>query len=110
MMYVAKSQSQTTVAAANFIRQIDSSIMELRCQNLFSLESQIQKSIRTHDKTPSSKPNVQRRRNALERFERQPRMENLPPVHAALRLKEPCILQHKTTLRYVTLSEYMYLL
>jgi hypothetical protein len=88
MMYVAKSQSQTTAAAATFIKQIDCWIMELwglnLHQNLFLLETQIQKSIRTHDKTPSCKPNVQRRQDALERFEREPWMVNLPPVHAAL--------------------------
>jgi hypothetical protein len=82
-MYVAKSQSQVTAAAATFINQIDSWIMELRGQslrqNLLSLETQIQKSIRTHDETPSSQPNVQRWRVALERFEREPRMENMPP-------------------------------
>jgi hypothetical protein len=59
-MYVAKSQSQTTAAAA----KIDCWIMELRGQklhqNLFLLEIQIQKSIRTHYKTLSSQPNVQR--------------------------------------------------
>jgi hypothetical protein len=72
--------------------------VELRCQNLpqnlISLETQIQE---------SSQPNVQRQRDALLRFERGPRMENLPPVHAAS--KEPCILKHKTTLHYITLSE-----
>jgi hypothetical protein len=47
MMYVAKSQSQTTAAAAKFIKQINSSNMELRSQNLcqnldlFLLETQI---------------------------------------------------------------------
>jgi DNA polymerase elongation subunit (family B) len=34
MMHLAKSQSQTTAAAATFIKQIDSWIMELRGQNL----------------------------------------------------------------------------
>ena len=58
MIFVAKSQSQTTAAAAKFIKQINSTSKELRVrsqnlrQNLFSLETQIQKSIRTHDKTP----------------------------------------------------------
>jgi hypothetical protein len=89
MMCIAKSQSQTIAAADNFIKQIDSSIMGLRSQNLhqnlFSLETQVQKSIRTHDKTPSSQPNVQSRRDALERFEREPLMDNLPPVYAALK-------------------------
>ena len=60
MMYVGKSQSlsQRTVAAATFIKQIDSWIMELKSdnlrQNLFLLEAQVQKSIRTLDKTPTS--------------------------------------------------------
>jgi hypothetical protein len=66
MMDLVESQSQTTAeaAAAKFIKQIDTSTKELRSQslrqNLFSLETEIQKSIRTHDKTPSSQPNVQR--------------------------------------------------
>jgi hypothetical protein len=88
MMCVAKSQNQTETAAATFIKQIDCWIMELRGQdlhqNLFLLETQVQKSIRTHDKTPSCQPNVQRRQGAQERYEREPRMENLPLVHAAL--------------------------
>jgi hypothetical protein len=58
MMYVAKSQ--TTAAAAKFIKQIDCWIMELSGQNLhqnlLKLENQIQKSIRTHDKTSSCQP------------------------------------------------------
>jgi hypothetical protein len=57
MLYVAKSQSQTTAAAAKFIKHINSSSKELRSQNLrqnlFSLETQNQKNIRTHDETPS---------------------------------------------------------
>jgi hypothetical protein len=71
MMYVAKSQSQTTAAATTFIKQIECWIMELRGQNLHQnlllLETQIQKNIRTHDKTASCQPNVQRRQGALER-------------------------------------------
>jgi hypothetical protein len=68
MMYVGKRQSQATATAtaATFIKQIDFWIMKLRGQNLrqnlLLLETQIQKSIRTHDETPSSQPNVQRRR------------------------------------------------
>jgi hypothetical protein len=58
-MYVAESQSQATAATAKFIKQIKSSCKELRSQNLrqnlFSLETQIQKSIRTHDETPSTR-------------------------------------------------------
>jgi hypothetical protein len=54
MVYVAKSQSQTTAAAAKFIKQVNSSSIGLRSQNLrqnlFSLEIQIQKSIRAHVK------------------------------------------------------------
>jgi hypothetical protein len=48
MMFVAKSQSQTTAAAAKFIKQIDSWILEVRSENLrqnpFLLETHIQKS------------------------------------------------------------------
>jgi hypothetical protein len=65
LMNVAKSKSQTTAAAPKFIEQVDSSIMELRSQNLrkklFLLETWIQKSFRTHDKTSNSQPNVKRR-------------------------------------------------
>jgi hypothetical protein len=64
MIYVAKSQSQATATADTFIKQINFWITKLRGQNLrqnlFLLETQIQKSIRTHDETPSSQPNVKR--------------------------------------------------
>jgi hypothetical protein len=98
MIYVAKSNTSLTIAAAaTFINQIDSWIMELRGQNLrqnlFLLDAQIQKIIRTHDITSSSQPNVQRQRGTLERFEREPCTENLLQVHASL--KEPCILGSK---------------
>jgi hypothetical protein len=38
-------------------------------------------------------------RDALERFRREPCMENLPPVHAVL--KKLCIPKHNTTLDYI---------
>jgi hypothetical protein len=54
MMYVGKSQSQRTVAAAKLIKQIDSWIMELKSdnfrQNLFLLEAQVWKNIRILEK------------------------------------------------------------
>jgi hypothetical protein len=77
MMYFAKNQSQTTAAAATSIRQIDSWIMELRSKNLhqneklFSLETQIQINHRAADQTY---------RDAHERFQRELRMEDLPPL------------------------------
>jgi hypothetical protein len=42
-------------------------------------------------------------RDALERFRRDPCMENLPPAHAVL--KELCIPKHITTPNYIMLRE-----
>ena len=59
-------------------------------------QSLIQKSIRTHDKTPSTRAaslTFIDGETLWRNFEREPRMDNLPPVHAALR--ELCILMHK---------------
>jgi hypothetical protein len=108
MMYVAKSQSQATAAAATFIKQIDSWIMKLRGQNLrqnlLFPEIQIQESIRTHDETPTSQLNVQRRRRPGEIRMRTSHGEYTSMVHAAL--KELCILKHNIMLYHITMSEY----
>jgi hypothetical protein len=114
-LYVAKSQSQATAAASTFInlKQIDSWIMKLRGQSLrqsfLLLETQIQKSIRTHvhDETPSGEQPTQR----TEMARRPGEIRNITShgeyasmVYAAL--KELCILKHNITLYYIKMSEY----
>ena len=103
-MYVAKSQSQTTAATTTFIKQIDSWIMELRsknlCQSMVLLKPRSRKASKLMIKHRAANITY---RDALERFKREPRMENLPPVHAVL--KKLCIPKHNTTLDYIILSE-----
>ena len=90
-MYVAIDRSQTTAAAATFIKKIDAWILELRtyAKTCPCLKPRSRKASELMIKHRSANLTY---RNALERFGREPRMENLPPVRAAL--KELYILKH----------------
>ena len=76
-------------------------------------QSLIQKSIRTHDKTPSTRAaslTFIDGETLWRNFEREPRMDNLPPVHAALFPKGAMHPDAQTTHFYIVLSEFFFFL
>ena len=90
-MYVAIDRSQTTEAASTFIKKIDTWILELRnyAKTCPCLKPRSRKASELLIKHRAANLSY---RDALERLGKEPLMENLPPVRAAL--KELYILKH----------------